>query len=222
MVVDFLETSHILAFLLDCPVLAGPSPPLLLSPDSIPRLPAPLARCSPHPPRAHRLFSQLCALVHALPSAVGVLPLLLSSSSTWSARTPLTPTPTLCCRAHWCVTSSRSPWRGLPLICLQVSLSQAWPRGAQGQRRIICLCGLGSGPWCVPSKCVISGFRPVSPIMPACPLHMSPWGKVMEAISSSLRGSVGHMRKRTDVLPNTYTEKCSPPLGTEMLLRIQM
>lgn len=60
MVVDFLETSHILAFLLDCPVLAGPSPPLLLSPDSIPRLPAPLAHCSPHPPRAHRLFSALC------------------------------------------------------------------------------------------------------------------------------------------------------------------
>lgn len=30
-------------------------------------------------------------------------------------------------------------WLGLHLIHLQVSLSQAWPGGAQGQSQIICL-----------------------------------------------------------------------------------
>lgn len=145
-IVNFLKTSHTLAFLLDCPELAGPSPPLLLSPNSVPRLPAPLAHCSPHPPHAHWLFSQLRALVHALRSAMDVFPLLLSSSSTFSSHAPLTPgtpTPALCC--HPCVTSSRAHWLGLPLIRPQVCLSQAWPGGvssafvAEGLGHGVCL-----------------------------------------------------------------------------------
>lgn len=58
--------------------------------------------------------------------------------------------------------------------------------------------------------------------MPACPLHTSPWGKVMEAIFSSLKLSAGHMRKERDVLLNMYTGKCSPPQGTKTLLGAQM